>query len=86
MSRYIEYKFDRQNPFWDLIDPYGEGLKRLEVHDIINAILCFEAAVQKKSDYVDVSSLEIFDLPVLVHSPFAIGELFSPRHCVYNLR
>ncbi|CAF1668858.1 unnamed protein product [Adineta ricciae] len=53
MSHYIEYKFDQQNPFWDLIDPYGEGLKRLEVHDTINAILCFEAAVQKKPDHVD---------------------------------
>ena len=76
MSHYIEYKFDQQNPFWDLIDPYGEGLKRLEVHDIINAILCFEAAVQKKPDHVDVSSVEIFDLPALARSPFAIDELF----------
>ncbi|UJR22603.1 hypothetical protein I4U23_025646 [Adineta vaga] len=52
-SHNLDYKFIQQNPFLDIIDSYEEGLKRLEVHDILNAILCFEAAVQKDSKHID---------------------------------
>ncbi|CAF4350236.1 unnamed protein product, partial [Adineta steineri] len=38
---------------FDHINPYEEGLKHLEVHDIVNAILFFEAAVQNKHDHAD---------------------------------
>ncbi|CAF3953873.1 unnamed protein product [Adineta steineri] len=47
------YKFIQPNPFFDYINPYEEGLKHLEVHDIVNAILFFEAAVQNKHDHAD---------------------------------
>ncbi len=36
-------------------NPYEEGLKCLQAHDITNAILFFEAAVKKKPDHIDVT-------------------------------
>jgi hypothetical protein len=49
-----EYTFTKTNPFFDYTNPFEEGLKRLEVHDIVNAVLFFEAAVQNKSNHIDV--------------------------------
>lgn len=51
---YSEYKFAKTNPFLDHSNPFEEGLKRLQAHDIVNAVLLFEAAVQKQADHVDV--------------------------------
>ncbi len=53
-NNYSEYRFNKTNPFIDCTNPFEEGLKRLEVHDIVNAVLFFEVAVQKKSDHIDV--------------------------------
>ena len=48
------YQFTRTDEFADHTDPFSEGLKRLEAHDIINAVLLFEAAVQKQPDHAAV--------------------------------
>ncbi|CAF1487300.1 unnamed protein product [Adineta steineri] len=50
---YSEYKFAKTNTFLEHSNPFEEGLKRLEAHDIVNAVLLFEAAVQKQSNHVD---------------------------------
>ncbi len=55
VDTYSEYKFAKANPLIDHANPFEEGLKRLEIHDIVNAVLLFEAAVQKQADHVDVS-------------------------------
>jgi hypothetical protein len=51
---YSGFKFLKANPFLDHTNPFKEGLQRLEVHDIVNAVLFFEAAVQKQSDHIEV--------------------------------
>jgi peroxin-5 len=51
---YSEYKLAKANPFHDHSDPFNEGLQRLQEHDIVNAVLLFEAAVQKQADHADV--------------------------------
>ncbi|UJR26474.1 hypothetical protein I4U23_007801 [Adineta vaga] len=50
---YSEYKFASTNSFIDHSNPFEEGLKRLQAHDIVNAVLLFEAAVQKQADHID---------------------------------
>lgn len=42
-----EYKFNSNNPYQDSVDPFTEGLKKLEDGDIPSAVLHFEAACQK---------------------------------------
>jgi peroxin-5 len=51
---YSEYKFAKNNPNLDHSNPFEEGLIHLQAHDIVNAVLLFEAAVQKQSNHVDV--------------------------------
>lgn len=51
---YSEYKFSKNNMFLDSTNPFEEGLKRLKAHDIVNAVLLFEAAVQKQPNHVEV--------------------------------
>jgi peroxin-5 len=50
---YSEYKFAKNNPNLDHSNPFEEGLIHLQAHDIVNAVLLFEAAVQKQSNHVD---------------------------------
>jgi hypothetical protein len=40
------------------INPFVEGLKSLEIHDIANTILFFQTAVQKQLDHIDVRRIE----------------------------
>lgn len=52
-DNYSEYKFSKANSFLDHSNPFEEGLKRLQAHDIVNAVLLFEAAVQKEPSLVE---------------------------------
>ena len=43
---YAAYEFDTENAMSEHASPLDEGLRRLEQHDIVNAVLLFERAVQ----------------------------------------
>lgn len=60
-DNYSEYKYSKANPFIDHSNPFEEGLKRLQAHDIVNAVLLFEAAVQKQANHVDVRITNIYN-------------------------
>jgi hypothetical protein len=53
-TAYSEYQFIKENSLIDHSHPFEEGLKRMAAHDIVNAVLLFEAAVQKKADHAEV--------------------------------
>jgi len=68
---YSEYKFAKTNTFLDHSNPFEEGLKRLQAHDIVNAVLLFEAAVQKQPNHVDVRITNIYTNVFLINQTFS---------------
>ena len=54
-DRYSDYQCAKTNPYLDHPKAFEEGLQRLREHDIVNAILLFESAVQKQANHADVS-------------------------------
>jgi peroxin-5 len=47
---YKSYEFDKDNPLQAHPTPFEEGLERLKLHDIVNAVLLFEVAVKKEPE------------------------------------
>eukprot|EP01065_Artemidia_motanka_P051495 TRINITY_DN9104_c2_g1_i1.p1 TRINITY_DN9104_c2_g1~~TRINITY_DN9104_c2_g1_i1.p1 ORF type:complete len:586 (+),score=176.73 TRINITY_DN9104_c2_g1_i1:27-1760(+) len=52
-GRFSQYQFEANNPYLDHPEPYKEGLDLLAAGSLAEAVLAFEAAVQRESDHVE---------------------------------
>ena len=77
-DRYSDYQCAKTNPYLDHPKAFEEGLQRLRAHDIVNAILLFESAVQKQANHADVKS--IHSSTSVTHSLVRLGMALSGNY------
>ena len=48
------YAYSSENPFEGMQDSFEEGIRRMKIGDLSNAVLLFEADVQQNPEHADV--------------------------------